>query len=280
MHFPSSAAPALTVSSPTATTVSFTVSTRAPRTTFPAHILHAMALLLRLAVALSIFGLWWVKWTGFKPWPRQEMDSRDGQYSPVWTDWAMASVYDVVELCRWRWLASAGLVTLFIVVRRGYKGGFNSVIKHYRELRGGRITSIMRTSNIRYEGFGTAQLLTEWVEESLVVLRGLGIQTTSSSPTYLATSTTRFIPTTSIQDIFIHEAFRGFEVRFYLCVVVVGEEDSVVVFPVSGWCARVCYSRVANPVCGRICYPKGRFLRKYGEGRGSVCTSRAARRRA
>jgi len=137
MHFPSSAAPALTVSSPTATTVSFTVSTRAPRTTFPAHILHAMALLLRLAVALSIFGLWWVKWTGFKPWPRQEMDSRDGQYSPVWTDWAMASVYDVVELCRWRWLASAGLVTLFIVVRRGYKGGLNSVIKHYRELRGG-----------------------------------------------------------------------------------------------------------------------------------------------
>jgi phosphatidylinositol N-acetylglucosaminyltransferase subunit H len=71
------------------------------------------------------------------------------------------------------------------------------------------------------------------IEESLVVLRGLGIQTTSSSPTYLSTRITRFIPTTSIQDIFIHEAFRGFEVRFYLCAVVEEEEDSVVVFPVS-----------------------------------------------
>jgi phosphatidylinositol glycan class H protein len=42
---------------------------------------------------------------------------------------------------------------------------------------------------------------------------------------------TRFIPTTNIQDIFIYEAFKGFEVRFYLAVVVDGEEDVVVVFP-------------------------------------------------
>lgn len=70
-------------------------------------------------------------------------------------------------------------------------------------------------------------------EESLLVLRGLGIQTSSSSPTYLSTPTTRFIPTTAIQDIFIHEAFKGFEVRFYLAIVVQGEEDVVVVFPVS-----------------------------------------------
>lgn len=42
--------------------------------------------------------------------------------------------------------------------------------------------------------------------------------------------TTRFIPTTSIQDIFIYEAFKGFEVKFYLAVVVAGEEDVVVVF--------------------------------------------------
>jgi len=48
----------------------------------------------------------------------------------------------------------------------------------------------------------------------------------------LSTATTRFIPTTSIQDIFIHEAFKGFEVRFYLAIVVEGEEDAVVVFPV------------------------------------------------
>jgi phosphatidylinositol glycan class H protein len=65
----------------------------------------------------------------------------------------------------------------------------------------------------------------------LTVLRGLGIQTSTTSKTYLQTPTTRFIPTTSIQDIFIHEAFKGFEVRFYLAIVVEGEEDVVVVFP-------------------------------------------------
>lgn len=68
-------------------------------------------------------------------------------------------------------------------------------------------------------------------EESLTVLHGLGLQTSTTSSIYLRAPTTRFIPTTSIQDIFIHEAFKGFEVRFYLAVVVKGEEDVVVVFP-------------------------------------------------
>jgi phosphatidylinositol glycan class H protein len=68
-------------------------------------------------------------------------------------------------------------------------------------------------------------------EESLTVLRGLGIQTSTTSSTYLQSPTTRFIPTTSIQDILIHEAFKGFEVRFYLAIVVDGEDDVVVVFP-------------------------------------------------
>jgi phosphatidylinositol glycan class H protein len=72
-----------------------------------------------------------------------------------------------------------------------------------------------------------------YTEESLLVIRGLGVQTSTSSPSYLGTSSTRFIPTSHIQDIFIHEAFKGFEVRFYLNIVVEGEEDVVVVFPVS-----------------------------------------------
>lgn len=42
---------------------------------------------------------------------------------------------------------------------------------------------------------------------------------------------TRFIPTSQIQDVLINEAFRGFEVRYYLIVVVEGEEDVVVLFP-------------------------------------------------
>lgn len=64
------------------------------------------------------------------------------------------------------------------------------------------------------------------------MIRGLGVQTSTSSPTYLSTASTRFIPSSMIQDIFIHEAFKGFEVRFYLTIVVEGEEEVVVVFPV------------------------------------------------
>ena len=71
-----------------------------------------------------------------------------------------------------------------------------------------------------------------YTSESLLVIRGLGVQTSTSSPSYLWTSSTRFIPTSSIQDIFIHEAFKGFEVRFYLAIVVEGEGEVVVVFPV------------------------------------------------
>lgn len=68
-------------------------------------------------------------------------------------------------------------------------------------------------------------------QESLLIIRGLGIQTSTSSSSYLSTPTTRFIPTSQVQDIFIHEAFIGFSVRFYLAVIVEGEEGSVVVFP-------------------------------------------------
>ncbi|KAJ5240081.1 hypothetical protein N7468_004700 [Penicillium chermesinum] len=70
-----------------------------------------------------------------------------------------------------------------------------------------------------------------YTEESLLVIRGFGIQTSTSSSTYLSTASTRFIPTTQIQDIVIHEAFKGFEVRFYLAVIVEGEPQVLVVFP-------------------------------------------------
>ncbi len=65
------------------------------------------------------------------------------------------------------------------------------------------------------------------------MIRGLGVQTSTSASTYLSRSSARFIPTSVIQDIFIHEAFKGFEVKFYLAIVLEGEEDVVVVFPVS-----------------------------------------------
>jgi len=46
----------------------------------------------------------------------------------------------------------------------------------------------------------------------------------------LLAPTTRFIPTSQISDILIHEAFRGFEVRYYLVVIVEGEQEAIVVF--------------------------------------------------
>lgn len=62
-------------------------------------------------------------------------------------------------------------------------------------------------------------------------MRGLGVQTRESPKSYFAGAATRFIPTEKIRDILINEAFRGFEVRYYLIVVVEGEQDLVVVFP-------------------------------------------------
>lgn len=71
-----------------------------------------------------------------------------------------------------------------------------------------------------------------YVEESLLVLRGLGIQTRSTKGNVLrGRAATRFIPTEKIRDVLVNEAFRGFEVRCYLVVVVEGEPDVVVVFP-------------------------------------------------
>ncbi|KXX77603.1 Phosphatidylinositol N-acetylglucosaminyltransferase subunit gpi15 [Madurella mycetomatis] len=68
--------------------------------------------------------------------------------------------------------------------------------------------------------------------ESVLVLRGLGIQTTRSLGGLFGWGQeTRFIPTEMIRDVLINEAFRGFEVRYYLIVVVEGEADVVVLFP-------------------------------------------------
>jgi phosphatidylinositol glycan class H protein len=74
-----------------------------------------------------------------------------------------------------------------------------------------------------------------YTSESLLVVRGLGVQTATAGSSFLWGGSTRFIAASAVQDVFIHEAFRGFEVRFYLCIVVEGEEGVVVVFPVSFW---------------------------------------------
>lgn len=62
--------------------------------------------------------------------------------------------------------------------------------------------------------------------ESLLILKTLGVQTTSSSSSYLFGASTRFLPTAKIRDILILEAFRGFEVRYYLGIVIEGDDGS------------------------------------------------------
>jgi hypothetical protein len=87
--------------------------------------------------------------------------------------------------------------------------------------------------------------------ESLLVIRGLGIQTSTSGSTYLNTATTRFIPTEKVRDLWVNEAFRGFEVRYYLGVVVEGEDELVVVFPVSLKLVSICI-RTLTKLCTEI----------------------------
>lgn len=72
------------------------------------------------------------------------------------------------------------------------------------------------------------------VTESVLVLRGLGIQTRSSGALWGLGDATRFIPTEQIRDVLVNEVFVGFGVRYVLVVVVEGEEDMVVVFPQLG----------------------------------------------
>lgn len=102
-------------------------------------------------------------------------------------------------------IATISTVLVFVCLRRDYTGeSFLGQIAHH-----------LRMS-----------------EESLLVLQGLGVQTSTSSAYYFMSSTTTFIPTTQIQDIVIHEAFKGLEVRFYLAIIVEGDTEVVVVFPV------------------------------------------------
>ncbi|KAI5787233.1 GPI-GlcNAc transferase complex [Geopyxis carbonaria] len=78
-----------------------------------------------------------------------------------------------------------------------------------------------------------ALLQRSYTEESLVVIRSIGVQTATTAGTWWGQARkTRFIPVERARDVWINEGFWGFTVRFYLCVAVEGEGEVVVVFPV------------------------------------------------
>jgi len=68
------------------------------------------------------------------------------------------------------------------------------------------------------------------IEESCLIIRSLGVQTTTRMRFPLS-SHSRFIPASEIDDVVLYEGFKGLEVRYYLGVVVNGEERLEVVFP-------------------------------------------------
>jgi len=45
-------------------------------------------------------------------------------------------------------------------------------------------------------------------------------------------SHSRFIPASQIDDVFLYEGIKGYQVRYYLAIAVRGEEQVEVVFPV------------------------------------------------
>jgi phosphatidylinositol N-acetylglucosaminyltransferase subunit H len=185
---------------PTPTTASFVVSTASHIESFSGQFLHYVLLFLRFLLASNILLILAVKWDELYATPgKQWLPDGIYQYPPGWFSMLVAQSMPTI------YLVPISLVCLWLLVQRGYTG---------------MVLQMLAIQSL------------PGIEESLLVLRGLGIQTTSSASTYLTTAATRFIPTTAIQDIFIHEAFKGFEVRFYLAIVVEGEEDVVVIFPV------------------------------------------------
>ena len=66
-----------------------------------------------------------------------------------------------------------------------------------------------------------------------------------------------------IDDVILYEGFKGTEVRYYLAVVVHGEEKVEVVFPVCLDLTGLTY---------RNCCPGGKSWRRFGEALGRSCS--------
>ena len=191
----------LTIYSPSSTTVSYAVSNALPRSTRPSKILFALGNISRIILCLLVVTIDIVKLQSFaKRWPIGFINFYEFAAGRL--------TMEIVKPVDWRLVATGSFLVLYFCLRKGYTG---------------ESCKQCRPPLLRAEST---------LEETLLVLRGLGVQTSTSSPTYLSTSTTRFIPTTQIQDIVIHEAFKGLEVRFYLAIIVEGATEVVVVFPV------------------------------------------------
>lgn len=195
--------PYFTTYSPSPTTVSFTVSSHPPPSSYRAIFLHHLSRLLRLLLFLSTLSILILKY-------RSPSTGKSHNEPPI-------PVLSPILETQYRYLLPPTLIFLALSVKR-----FS-------------------------------------ITETLLVIQSLGIQTSSQGGWYLplpfvnwelGTTTTCFIPSSQVRDLWIHEAFYGWgEVRCYLGVVVEGGEEGsdgarqdtggggevVVVFPVSAW---------------------------------------------
>jgi phosphatidylinositol N-acetylglucosaminyltransferase subunit H len=192
----------LTIYSPSSTTISYTVSNALPRSTRPSQILFVIGNVFRLLLCLFVLAVDVAKLQSIFL----------SEYLPIDTITLAKTMggrlaLNIANAVDWRLIAAGSSLVVYFCLRKGYTS--ESASNHY--------SSKLRADPI-------------FLEETLLVLRGLGIQTSTSSPTYLSTSTTRFIPMSQIQDIVIHEAFKGLEIRFYLVIIVEGVTEVVVVF--------------------------------------------------
>jgi phosphatidylinositol glycan class H protein len=212
----------LAVRRPSPTTASFTVSNAPSRRTWPAKLAFGVEIIIRV---LGFIAILLVNAATLR---RSIVFEYQGLGIPpdLWLTNVGALAWHIADSYPYKIVAGVSIVLMYLVWRKGYTGTQLYWIAKYQ-----------------------AWSLIIFAEESLLVIRGLGVQTSTSSSMYWSSAATRFIPTTQIQDIVIHEAFKGFEVRFYLAIIVEGERDVVVVFPVGP----------KHP--GRVIHSKGMLIR-------------------
>lgn len=240
-------APHLHVRRPSPTTAKFTVST-CPPTTLSLRILLAVVFLLRLLLGLSVLLLLYSAWT-LSPYYHHAHATNIATATP--TETGIVAIVSSNEHAQLLHESSR-------IVVGGNGDGLTNNDNNNQPPSTSYITDctsyMLRAVHLSPLGEASQQLASSLpaylllplcaailylttlrihTTESLLVLRGLGIQTSSTGGSYLASwrAGTRFIPTEKIRDVLINEAFRGFAVRYYLVVVVDGEEDVVVVFP-------------------------------------------------
>ncbi|KAI5798014.1 GPI-GlcNAc transferase complex, PIG-H component-domain-containing protein [Peziza echinospora] len=226
--------PRLLTRSPSPTTVEYTVTTAplppASRT------LRYVLFTIHVCVRFLLLGMW-VGVAGGKYWlmlherRRGEVEVGDGGGGG-----GGGSLGYVVEelvrerLCWWHILV-CGVVTVVGVGRRGYSEDTLLILRNLG----------IQTRTIPATTFSLLPPSWTWFTPTALPFLTPPSPTTSSLParaihalvkalTGSGGGTTRFIPTSQVQDVWIHEGFAGFEVRFYLGVVVCGEEELVVVF--------------------------------------------------